>query len=86
MLYVGVIAMSKSREEKSEKRAWGFANADEVEWQRHIENPDLRSEVERIQRNYGFPITSGINHISAKEVVAWMGWDEPITINEITGR
>lgn len=79
--------MRRTRDEKSESRAWAFANADAVEWQRQIENPDVLREIKRIQQHYGLPvlISQGIKHISAREVFDWMGWREPIEINETTG-
>ena len=70
--------MKKLSGEKTDNRAWGFANADKVQQERLFENSELVSEVEKIQVQYDLPLSSYWN---SQEYIQWMGYDEPIELN-----
>lgn len=78
--------MHKKQDEKFKRRTRAFANADTVEWQRHIENPELINELKKIRDRNDLPIQiRGTKHIAAKEVLDWMGWNESIKVNKSKG-
>jgi len=71
--------MNDEKIQKYEKRLWDFSKADESEWERITENPELHVAVYRLQMEYGFPL-SGV-----RAMVDWMGWSEPIEIDKEKG-
>lgn len=72
--------MRKSMEEKTEKRAQDFANAERMQWERLIENPELIKEVQNLQSRYGLPVPS------YRAMFAWQGVFEPIVVKNKEGQ
>lgn len=70
--------MSKKKPEKWEKELWDRADADQLEWERLSENPNLKAKIREIQFRYGFPL-------SYKHSLEWFDWLEPIEFDKEAG-
>lgn len=72
--------LPKNKIEKLWEKLHGFAQADKMEWERLIENPELIKGVQNLRARFDLPVSSFYDYH------AWVGVFEPTLVKNKNGR